>query len=254
MQQRGPEGRYPEDQERRRRGRRRSDEGKDVIVQKGGGPQVVIQKSKLEIEGGLTISGGGAQPGAPTGQPTSARPGERRPREGGERGLEDATKVVKDFLEQAVKPLIEANQLARNGKNEEAGRMYRKVLDYFKKFINVAKQGLLESSIADLKEELEKLREKGLPQVESYTVTGLSLTQNDIEQLSNKLASNDVIFIFVQEGDKLVGFQVALYSEVDKRRKIYGGFTREYRFKNKDAINAFLQQFRNLVRGIEKKS
>jgi len=246
MQQRGPEG------PRKGRGRDKEKQVPEVpkgvkIRQEGGGPQVANVGVYI---GGSQIVGGQppAQPGAP------ARPGERRPREG-ERGAEEATKVVKDLLEQAVKPLIKANQLARNGKNEEAGRTYRKVLDYFKKFINVAKQGLPEGSIADLKKELEELRKQGLQLVESYPVTGLSLTQNDIEQISNMFASNDVVFIFVQEGNKLVGFQVALYSEVDKRRiRIYGGFTREYRSQNRDTINAFLEQFRSVVLGIKKKN
>jgi hypothetical protein len=244
MQQRGPEGPGQEGQERRRRGRWRRKEGN--MVQKAGPGSAQLMVSGVgKVEGGISQTVG-VQPGAPT------RPGERRPKEFGggraeeaRRTAEDARRAVGDFLKNLVYPLLEGNKLQREGRSKEAKeKVHERLERYIENFI---KQRKPEGFIENLREALESKERKrvtlidlGVPQ----------LTEEDKNKISELLDSNDVIFIFVKEGERLVGFEVILHSEITGENVVVGDFESDYYDTHKEEIKAFANQ----LRGIEKKS
>jgi hypothetical protein len=243
MQQRGPEGLIRGGQERRRRDRRRGNGVKDVIKLKGG-QNVVIKESELED---VFIISGSAQPGAPTRQPTPTRPGERQQRESRARGAEEAERAAKDarravgyFLKNLVYPFLEAK-----GKSEGTEEEIQKLKNYIHE--NFKKQRKPVGFIENLRKALESKKREG---VAFLDLGSPQLTEEDKNKISELLDSNDVIFVFVKEGENVVGFEVIFHLAKTGENVFKGYFKKEYYRSNEEEIKALANQLQE----IEKKS
>jgi hypothetical protein len=255
MQQRGPEG------PRRGRGRDREKQVPEVpkggvlIQQEGGEGSANVANVGAIIQGPQSVTVGGqqpAQPGAPTGQPTPARPEERRPREGGggraeeaRRTIEAAKRAVGYFLKNLVYPFLEANKMQKEGKSEGTEEEIQKLKNYIHE--NFKKQRKPVGFIENLRKALESKEREG---VTFRYLESPQLTEEDKKEISEALNSNDVIFVFVKEGENVVGFEVIFHLAKTGENVVKGYFKREYYRSHEEEIKALANQLQN----IEKKS